>query len=61
VKYNEFLEFILKRALIGKEKRSIYKSLSKPLFEELNSNLISNIKVTMEGMAKATTVASNGW
>ena len=60
VKYNEFLEFILKRALIGKEKRSIYKSLSKPLFEELNSNLISNIKVTMEGMAKATTVASDG-
>ena len=60
VKYNEFLEFILKRALIGKEKRNMYKSLSKPLFEELNSNLISNIKVTMEGMAKATTVASDG-
>jgi hypothetical protein len=61
VKYNEFLEFILKGALIGKEKRNIYKSLSKPLFEELNSNLINNIKLTMESIAKATTVASDGW
>jgi hypothetical protein len=61
VKYNEFLEFILKGALIGKEKRNIYKSLSKPLFEELNSNLISNIKLAMESIAKSTTVASEGW
>ena len=60
VTYNEFLEPILKGGLIGKEKREKYKSLSKPMFEELNSNLISTIKVTMEAMAKATTVTSDG-
>ena len=58
VAYNEFLESIYRRMSI--EKINIYKSLSKPMFEELNSNLISNIKVAMEGMAKATTATSNG-
>ena len=61
VTYNEFLEPILIRAYIGKEKRNIYKSLSKPMFEELNSNLISNIKATMESIAKLTTVTSDSW
>jgi hypothetical protein len=58
VAYNEFLESIYRR--MSTEKIKIYKSLSKPMFEELNSNLISNIKGTMESIAKSTTATSNG-
>ena len=55
--YNEFLESNYRMRSIEKIKID---KLLKPMFEELNSNLISNIKVTMEGMAKATTATSNG-
>jgi hypothetical protein len=55
--YNEFLESNYRMRSIEKIKID---KLLKPMFEELNSNLISNIKITMEGMAKATTATSNG-
>ena len=56
--YNKFLESIYSR--MRTEKIEKYQSLSKPMFEELNSNLISNIKITMESIAKSTTVSSDG-
>ena len=58
---NAITEEMFKGSFIGKEKREKFKSLTKPMYEELNANLISNIKVTMESIAKSTTVASDGW
>ena len=58
---NEFSEQTLKAGFIGKEKREKYKSLTKPMYEELNANLIADIKITMESIAKSTTVSSDGW
>jgi hypothetical protein len=57
----EFSEQSLKDGLVGKEKRDRFLSLLKPTYEELNANIIANIKVTMESIAKSTTVASDGW
>lgn len=58
---NAITEEMFKGSFIGKEKREKFKSLTKPMYEELNANLISNIKVTMESIAKSTTVTSDGW
>lgn len=57
----EFSEQSLKDGLVGKEKRDRFLSLLKPTYEELNANIIANIKVTMESIAKSTTVDSDGW
>lgn len=61
VAVNEYYDQTMKIGLIGKEKREKFKSLTKPMYEELNSNLIADIKVTMESIAKSTTVSSDGW
>ena len=57
----EFSEQSLKDGFVGKEKRDKFLSLLKPTYEELNANIIANIKVTMESIAKSTIVASDGW
>ena len=56
------MEGVLKQVLIGKEKREKLKALTKPIFEELNSNLVSEIKATMESIEKSITeTAKDKW
>ena len=56
------MEGVLKQVLIGKEKREKLKALTKPIFEELNSNLVSDIKATMESIEKSITeTAKDKW
>ena len=51
--YNDKMEGLLKQGLIGKEKREKFKSLTKPMFEGLSNNLVSDIKVTMQSIEKS--------
>lgn len=51
--YNAKMDGLLKQGLIGKEKREKFKSLTKPMFEGLNNNLINDIKVTMQSIEKS--------
>ena len=53
--YNEEMEGLLKKGLIGKEKREKFKSLTKPMFEGLNNNLVNDMKKTMQSIEKSIT------
>lgn len=57
---NDIVEEMFK-GTFSKEKREKYKSLTKLMYEELNANLISSIKVTIESIAKSTIVSSDSW
>lgn len=57
---NDIIEEVFK-GTFSKEKREKYKSLIKPTYEELNANLISSIKLTIESIAKSTIAASDSW
>lgn len=50
--YNEKMDGLLKQGLIGKEKREKFKSLTKPMFEELSNRLVDDIKATMQSIEK---------
>lgn len=53
IEYNEKMEELLKQGLTGKDKREKFKSLTKPMFEELNNNLVIDIKATMQSIEKS--------
>ena len=58
----EFTDMGLKKAMIGKEKRDLIKEAIKPTYDELNRNLIANIKSTMLSILSAVTVSvSDNW
>lgn len=51
--YNDKMEPLLKKAFIGKEKREKFKTLTRPMFEDFNNNLINDIKTTMQSIEKS--------
>ena len=55
IEYNDKIEGALKQGLIGKEKREKFKSLTKPMFEELSNSIVSDIKATMKSIEKSIT------
>ncbi len=59
---NDYMETALKAGLIGKEKRETYKAAMKPMYDDLNANIITDMKTTMLSINKASTTTTNdGW
>jgi hypothetical protein len=59
--YSDYQDSNLKAALIGKEKREKLKQSSKPMFDEINSNIITEMKMTMSLINKSVLEPSDGW
>jgi hypothetical protein len=58
----EFMDLSLKKAMIGKEKRDQVKEAIKPTYDELNRNLIANMKITMLSIQSAVTApTTDSW
>ncbi len=51
--FNLQMDSNLKKALIGEEKRDLFISMTKPMFDEISSNLISDLKLTMKLIEKS--------
>ncbi|MCM4158234.1 DUF4468 domain-containing protein [Gramella sp. AN32] len=51
--YNEIIDENLKKGMIGEKKREKFKSLTKPMFEELNNNLLKDVKATMRSIEQS--------
>jgi hypothetical protein len=59
---SEYMDMSLKKSMIGKEKRDLVKEAIKPIYDELNRNLIANMKTTMLSIQSSVTApASDGW
>ena len=59
---SEFMDMNFKKSMIGKEKRDLIKESIKPIYDELNRNLIANMKTTMLSIQSSVTAsASDGW
>jgi hypothetical protein len=54
----EFMDMGLKKGMIGKEKRDQVKEAIKPTYDELNRNLIANMKTTMLSIQSAVTAST---
>lgn len=52
---SEFMDLGLKKGMIGKEKRDKVKEAIKPTYDELNKNLLANMKATMTSIQSAVT------
>ena len=50
--YNDYVEELWKKALIGKKKREKFKEMTSPTFEEMNKGVKESIKSTMASIAK---------
>ncbi|HEY9169703.1 MAG TPA: DUF4468 domain-containing protein [Lutibacter sp.] len=50
--YNNYIEELWKKALIGKKKRENFKEMTRPTFEEMNKGVIESIKLTMLSIEK---------
>jgi hypothetical protein len=60
--YNNYLEETYKKAFIGKKKRQKMQELTRPVFEQVNQDVIANIKMTMESIAKTVnSSADSDW
>ena len=58
----EFMDMNLKKGMIGKEKRDKVKEATKPMYDELNTNLVANMKTTMLSIQSAvTSTTTDGW
>jgi hypothetical protein len=58
----ELMDSTLKKALIGKEKRDKYIESIKPMYDELNSNILNDMKATMLSIQSAvTSTTKDGW
>jgi hypothetical protein len=53
IAYNEVIDENLKKGMIGEKKREKFKSLTKPMFEELNDNLLIDVKSTMKSIEQS--------
>jgi hypothetical protein len=61
-KFLESMDVNLKKGMIGKDKRERYKLESKLSFDEINTNLINDMKITMSSIEKSISVTSkDGW
>lgn len=58
---SDYSETNLKKGLIGKEKREKYRESLKPMYEELNSKIVTEMKTTMLLINKSITATSDGW
>lgn len=52
LKYNNYLEEMLKKGLIGEKKREKMLEMTKPVFQQANKDIISSIKTTMLDIKK---------
>lgn len=52
-KYNDIMDAKLKSNLTGKQKRMEFTEMTKPSLEEININLINDIKITMLSIQKS--------
>lgn len=60
--YNDEVEINLKKGLIGKEKRELYKLKSIEMYEDIRTGLENSIKATMLSIEKSTkTATTDGW
>ncbi len=50
--YNDYIEELWKKAMVGKKKREKFKAMTKPTFEEMNKGVIESIKLTMLSIEK---------
>jgi hypothetical protein len=50
--YNNYIEELWKKAMVGKKKREKFKAMTKPTFEEMNKGVIESIKLTMLSIDK---------
>ncbi|MFK5974405.1 MAG: DUF4468 domain-containing protein [Flavobacteriaceae bacterium] len=50
--YNNYIEELWKKVVIGKKKRAKIKEMTKPTFEEMNKGVIESIKSTMLSIEK---------
>ena len=48
--YNNYIEELWKKALIGKKKRQKFKDMTRPTFEEMNKGVKESIKLTMSSV-----------
>ncbi len=61
-KSTEYMDMNLKKGMMGKEKRDKVKEATKPMYDELNTNLVVNMKTTMLSIQSAVTSTTNeGW
>jgi hypothetical protein len=59
---SETMDMNLKKAMIGKEKRDKFKDSLKPMYDEINTNLLAKMKTTMLSIQSAVTTPTNdGW
>ena len=58
--YNKLTVEYLKKGLVGEKKREEFLSLTKPMFEEINANLLSDIKITMKSIEKSV-LSKDDW
>lgn len=62
LEYSKQVESLLKMGFIGATKRATVTALTKPSFEEVNSNLVASLKTTMLSIQSAvSTPANDGW
>ncbi len=62
IEYNQFIDNLLKKGLIGVKKREKFQSLTKPMFEELNTSLLNDIKQTMKSIKQSVfSKSKNDW
>jgi len=50
--YNEYVDELWKKTMVGEKKRTKFKELTKPTFEELNKGVKESIIFTMNSVAK---------
>jgi len=59
--YNLSIEDVLKKGMMGKERREEYLALSKPKFQDISTTLINQIKATMSSIEKSVSTVEESW
>lgn len=59
--FSDYIDTNLKKGLVGKEKRDKYKESIKPMYDELNSNIVTEMKTTILSISKSITAPSDSW
>ena len=60
--YNNYIEELWRKALVGKKKRENFKKITRPTFEEMNKGVTESIKLTMLSIEKSVkTTKKDDW
>ena len=59
MRYNNFIEETWKKAFLGKTKREKMQQMTRPVFEQINKDIIVSIKSTMQSIAKTVNSSTN--